>query len=122
MKYLVLIHDNAAVRELFAGMTDDERRAAFQVYWDVEAALRTSGELVDSKALDTGAQRYVRRTEGAPLVTDATSRIMLCNSPVMKGLLRRSWPMVDPAPWPQMKPTSSPSGSSFSVIDLIRVS
>lgn len=71
MKYLVLIHDSAAVRELFAGMTDDERRAAFQVYWDVETALRISGELVDSKALDTGAQRHVRRTEGAPLVTDA---------------------------------------------------
>ena len=28
---------------------------------------------------------------------------------------------LEPAPWPQMKPTSSPSGSSFSVIELISV-
>ena len=29
--------------------------------------------------------------------------------------------MLEPAPWPQMKPTSSPSGSSFSLIELISV-
>jgi len=40
-------------------------------------------------------------------------------SPVRNGLVSRSWPMLEPAPWPQMKPTSSPSGSSLSVIDLI---
>src|SRR3954468_21260333 len=39
----------------------------------------------------------------------------------MKGLVIRSWPMLEPAPWPQMKPTSSPSGSSFSLIELISV-
>src|SRR3954451_2400398 len=39
----------------------------------------------------------------------------------MKGLVIRSWPMLEPAPWPQMKPTSSPSGSNFSVMDLISV-
>ena len=39
-------------------------------------------------------------------------------SPVMNGLVIRSWPMLEPAPWPQMKPTSSPSGSSF-VLDRI---
>ena len=38
-----------------------------------------------------------------------------------KGLVIRSWPMLDPAPWPQMKPTSSPSGRSFVLIELIRV-
>ena len=39
----------------------------------------------------------------------------------MNGLVIRSWPMLEPAPWPQMKPTSSPSGSSFVVIELISV-
>src|SRR4051794_16354101 len=38
-------------------------------------------------------------------------------APVRNGLVRRSWPMLEPGPWPQMKLTSSPSGSSFSVID-----
>ncbi len=36
------------------------------------------------------------------------------------GLVRRSAPMVEPGPWPQRKLTSSPSGSSFSVIERIR--
>jgi hypothetical protein len=36
------------------------------------------------------------------------------------GLVRRSAPMVEPGPWPQMKLTSSPSGNSFSVIERIR--
>src|SRR5258708_5100666 len=43
-------------------------------------------------------------------------------SPVRNGLVSRSWPNVEPAPWPQIKLMSSPSGISFSVIDLIRVS
>ena len=42
-------------------------------------------------------------------------------SPVRNGLVMRSWPMLEPGPWPQMKPTSSPSGSSLSLIDLISV-
>ena len=35
------------------------------------------------------------------------------------GLLTRSTAIVLPGPWPQMKATSSPSGSSFSLIDEI---
>ncbi|MHC2277576.1 hypothetical protein ACVME8_004187 [Bradyrhizobium diazoefficiens] len=42
-------------------------------------------------------------------------------SPVMNGLVIRSWPMLEPAPWPQMKPTSSPSGNSLVLIELISV-
>jgi hypothetical protein len=38
-----------------------------------------------------------------------------------KGLVIRSWPMLEPAPWPQTKPTSSPSGNSFCLIELISV-
>ena len=71
MKYLILIHNNPAVIELFAGMTDDERSAAYQIYWDVESELESTGELVDSKALDTAAQKLVSRGPAGPLVTDA---------------------------------------------------
>ncbi len=71
MKYLILIQSNPAVVELFAGMTDDERKAAFQIYWDVESDLEKSGELADSKALDEQTQHYVRRSTDGPIVTDA---------------------------------------------------
>ncbi|GAA1920758.1 YciI family protein [Microbacterium aoyamense] len=71
MKYLILVHNNPAVIELFAGMTDAERSAAYQIYWDVESDLEATGELVDSKALDTSAQKLVSRGPGGPLVTDA---------------------------------------------------
>lgn len=40
MKYLILIHSNPSVIELFAGMTDEQRREAFQTYWDVESDLQ----------------------------------------------------------------------------------
>ncbi|WP_019180269.1 YciI family protein [Microbacterium yannicii] len=71
MKYLILIHNNPAVIELFAGMTDDERSAAYQIYWDVQTELESTGELVDSKALDTDAQKLVSRGPQGPLVTNA---------------------------------------------------
>ena len=71
MNYLILIYNNPGVVEMFAGMTDDERSAAYQIYWDVESELESTGELVDSKALDTGAQKLVSRGPHGPLVTDA---------------------------------------------------
>ena len=52
---------------------------------------------------------------------DLASGLSPYSSPVRNGLVKRSWPMLEPAPWPQMKPTSSPSGSSLSLIDWIRV-
>jgi hypothetical protein len=66
-----MIYNNPAVVELFAGMSDDERRSAYQVYWDVESELEESGELVDSKALDDRAQQIVRRGADGPVVSDA---------------------------------------------------
>lgn len=71
MKYLILIQSNAAVVAMFTGMSDDERRAAFQIYWDVESDLEKSGELIDSKALDDRTQHYVMRSAEGPVVTDA---------------------------------------------------
>jgi hypothetical protein len=63
VKYLILIHNNPSVVELFSRMTDEQRAAAYQVYWDVE--------LVDSKALDDRTQQIVQHGGSAPLVTDA---------------------------------------------------
>ncbi|MFS0732325.1 YciI family protein [Microbacterium sp. 1P10UB] len=72
MKYVILIHNGPAIVELFEGMSDEDKAAAFQVYWDVEADLNASGELVDSKALDTDAQKIVvRGRNGKPVVTEA---------------------------------------------------
>ncbi len=71
MKYLVLIQSNPAVVDLFARMSDEERKAAFQIYWDVESDLEKSGELVDSKALDEQTQHFVMRSADGPIVTDA---------------------------------------------------
>ncbi|MFE1644463.1 YciI family protein [Microbacterium sp. P01] len=71
MKYQILIYNNPSVIEMFARMTDAERTAAFQLYWDVESDLEASGELVDSKAVDDRTQRAVRRGPDGPMVTDA---------------------------------------------------
>lgn len=71
MQYLILIHNSPAVIDLFAKMSDEERKAAFQIYWDVESDLQASGELVDSRALDTDAQKHVARGADGPVVTDA---------------------------------------------------
>ena len=70
-----------------------------------------------------------RSASSATLRVRRASRTMKLSSavidrhtvPVRNGLVIRSWPMVERAPWPQKNPTSSPSGNSFSVIDLISV-
>jgi hypothetical protein len=68
MRQLILIHRTEATARLFAAMTDDERRAAYRVYWDVESELEHTGELVDSKAVDEDGQRTVfRNPEGGPV-------------------------------------------------------
>jgi tRNA-binding protein len=45
--------------------------------------------------------------------SDAQRGLISCRN----GLLRRSSPMRLPGPWPQMKPTSSPSGRTLSRIE-----
>lgn len=56
MQYLIIIPSNPAIAAHFAALTDDDRQAEFQLYWDIENDLTTSGELVDSKAVDGDAQ------------------------------------------------------------------
>ena len=62
MEYAILIHSSTAVGELFAAMDDDERKEAFQFYFDIESELEATGELVDSKAVEERTQQTVRRT------------------------------------------------------------
>lgn len=71
MQYLILIHNNASVIDMFAAMSDEERAAAFQIYWDVDNDLEASGELIDSKAVDDRTQQIVQRGGEAPVISDA---------------------------------------------------
>lgn len=73
MKYLILIHVAPAVEALFAAMDDDERGAAYQLYWDIESDLEHTGELVDSKAVAADTQSTVTRADdGSAVVTPIT--------------------------------------------------
>ncbi len=71
MKYLILITSNPAIGAHFAGLSDVEKAAEFQVYWDIESDLEASGELVDSKAVDGDTQLVVTRGADGPVVTEA---------------------------------------------------
>ena len=71
MKYVILIHNNAAVVDMFAAMTEEQRAAAYQLYWTIESDLEQSGELVDSKAVDDRTQKVVRRGLAGTVVSDA---------------------------------------------------
>lgn len=73
MKHAILIYTTPGVTELFDAFDDDERAAAFQLYWDIENDLAASGELVDSKALDPDDQFFVRRGDEGPVATPAPS-------------------------------------------------
>lgn len=73
MQYLVLIHNSPAVTAHFAAMSDAERAAAYRIYWDVESELGETGELLDSKALDTDEQKAVRRGEDGPVLSPTVS-------------------------------------------------
>ena len=71
MKYIVVIHSNAATGELFASMSDEQRQRAFQSYFDIQSDLEQSGELIDSKALAEREQHIVTRGANGPVITDA---------------------------------------------------
>src|ERR1700676_3470359 len=71
---------------------------------------------------DLGRRRFAnRRAHGDPFAERARITAAPYSAPVRKGLVIRSWRMLEPGPWPQMKPTSSASGINFSLIDLIKV-
>ena len=46
VKYLILIQNNPSVVDMFAKMTDEQRAAAYQIYWDVESDLEVKSPVV----------------------------------------------------------------------------
>lgn len=71
MKYLVLIYNNPASREIWDALSPDERAVGLQAYEALDADLAASGELVMSEALDvpaTGKRVSVR--DGRATTTD----------------------------------------------------
>jgi hypothetical protein len=71
VKYVILIQSNADIVRMWATLDGDARAAAFQTYFDVEADLEASGELIESKALDERTQRIVRLGDDGPVVEGA---------------------------------------------------
>ncbi len=66
MKYMILLYDNANMRELFAGRTD-----LMEEMQQLLDEIRQSGELVSTEPLADPVQtRTVRPGDGAPVVTD----------------------------------------------------
>jgi hypothetical protein len=66
MKYMILLYDNANMRELFAGRTD-----LMEQMQELLDEIRESGELLSTEPLADPLQtRTVRPGDGAPVVTD----------------------------------------------------
>ncbi len=66
MKYMILLYDNATMRELFAGRTD-----LMEEMQELLDEIRGSGELLGTEPLADPVQtRTIRPGDGAPVVTD----------------------------------------------------
>jgi len=71
VKYLILIYSNPESREIWAGLSRDERAVGLQAYAQLNEDLQTSGELIASEALaDRMTARRVAVRDGRPIVTD----------------------------------------------------
>ena len=51
MKYLILIHQNPGAREQFAALPAEAQAQGMQAYYDLNAELAGTGELVSAEAL-----------------------------------------------------------------------
>ena len=51
MKYLILIHQNPGAREQFAAMPAEAQAQGMQAYYDLNAELAGTGELISAEAL-----------------------------------------------------------------------
>ncbi|MDX6291589.1 MAG: hypothetical protein QOH50_664 [Kribbellaceae bacterium] len=71
MKYLILIYDNPASREIWAGLPEEQRKQGLQGYVDLNAALEASGESIVHHALaDANETKQVSVRDGRILTTD----------------------------------------------------
>ncbi|TCO62374.1 YciI family protein [Actinocrispum wychmicini] len=66
MKYVILVYGNAATRQIWESMTDEQRLVGWQGHIDVRESLAASGELVLSEALAD-----VSQTRRVPASSDA---------------------------------------------------
>lgn len=67
MKYVILVYGNATTREMWEGMTEEQRLAGWQGHIAVREGLSASGELVLSEALADAS--LTKRVTGT-VVTD----------------------------------------------------
>jgi hypothetical protein len=71
LKYLILIYDNPASREIWAGLPEEQRKQGLQGYVDLNAALEASGESIVHHALaDANETKQVSVRDGRILTTD----------------------------------------------------
>lgn len=69
MKYLILIHQNPGAREQFAALPADAQARGMQAYYDLNAELAGTGELVSAEALADESTATVLSLHGGSVVT-----------------------------------------------------
>jgi hypothetical protein len=69
MKYLILIHQNPGAREQFAAMPAEAQAAGMQAYYDLNAELAGTGELVSAEALADDSTSTVLSLRGGSVVS-----------------------------------------------------
>lgn len=69
MKYLILIHQNRGAREQFAAMPADVQASGMQAYYDLNADLAATGELVSAEALADDSTATVLSMRNGTVVT-----------------------------------------------------
>lgn len=71
MKYLILIYSNPMSREIWEGLSDDQRTEGFKSYAALNDDLRASGEMIVTEALaDPSLAKRVTVREGRAMTTD----------------------------------------------------
>ena len=69
MKYLILIHQNRGAREQFASFPPEVQAAGMQAYYDLNAELTGTGELVSAEALADDSTGTVLSLRSGSIVT-----------------------------------------------------
>lgn len=71
MKYLILIHQNPGAREQFAALPAEAQAQGMQAYYDLNAELAGTGELVSAEALaDDSTATVLSLRSGSVVASD----------------------------------------------------
>ena len=71
MKYLILIHQNPGAREQFAALPAEAQAQGMQAYYDLNAELAGTGELVSAEALaDESTATVLSLRSGSVVASD----------------------------------------------------